>query len=256
MINPTESIRQIKQTKLCTQVTEQIIGLIESGYYSESNRIPPERELAQLLGVSRATVREALTVLQMSGIIKNRSTQGTFIEIQPKIKALNLSLPQQGERPFVILEARKAIEPAIAQLAAIVSTDEAQKKIEEILDWVESDHSPNQVIGDTFSEGDRKFHFEIARSTENPVIISIQEMIYTYTGQELWLTLMRHSSFATPNRWQKALEEHRKIYAAIRDREPDLAARRVKDHLRSVERIMIQAEVSYDTLGERSASGV
>ena len=128
MINQKESFQQIKQDKLCTQVYEQIIGLIESGYYSESNRMPPERELARLLGVSRATLREALTVLQMSGMIKTRSSQGTFIEIQPKEKPLKLSLPQLGERPFVILEARKAIEPAIAQLATMVSTDEISKK--------------------------------------------------------------------------------------------------------------------------------
>ncbi len=254
MINQKETFRQIKQDKLCTQVYEQIIGLIESGYYSESNRMPPERELARLLGVSRATLREALTVLQMSGMIKTRSSQGTFIEIQPKEKPLKLSLPQLGERPFVILEARKTIEPAIAQLASMVSTDKSQKKIEEILDWVESDHSQNQVIGDIFSEGDRKFHYMIACSTENPVIISVQEMIYTYTGQKLWLTLMRHSSFAQPNRWQKALEEHRKIYEAIRDRDPDLAAKRAMDHLRSVERNMIQTDISFDTLGESSPS--
>jgi GntR family transcriptional repressor for pyruvate dehydrogenase complex len=249
MSDEKELFRQITQDKLYTQIYGQIIGLVENGHFTEGDRLPPERELARLLGVSRATLREALMVLQMSGIVKKISGQGTFIDLQPREKSPSFALPQMGESPFVILEARKVIEPAIAQLAAEVSTDESQKKIESILDWVQSDHSENQVIGEIFSEGDRKFHLEVACSTENPLIISIQEMIYAYTGQKLWLALMRQSSFATPNRWQRSLDEHQKIYEAIQDRNPELAANRVRAHLRSVERTMIQADISFDSNG-------
>jgi len=244
MSDQQELFQQIKQEKLCTQINEQIKSLIERGYFSLGDRLPPERELARQLGVSRATLREALTLLQMSGIVKTISGHGTFIGIEPKEYSVNLPLPKLGESPFVILEARKAVEPVIAELAAEVSTEESHKKIKEILDWVESDHSSDQVIGSIFSEGDRQFHFEIARSTENSLIISIQELIHTYTSQTSWLTLMRHSSFATPNRWQKSLDEHKKIYEAICDRNPELAANRVKAHLRSVERIMIHADIN------------
>jgi GntR family transcriptional repressor for pyruvate dehydrogenase complex len=181
--------------------------------------------------------------MQMMGIVKTVSGQGTFIGRLPNTSVLSLPLPQLGESPFVILEARKAIEPAIAALAAEVSTEESQKAILDILEWVEADHSQNKVVSDTFSDGDRRFHLAIARSTENPLIITIQEMIFTYTGQALWLTMMRHSSFATPNRWQKSIHEHRVIYEAIRDRNPELAASRIQAHLRSVERIMIQADL-------------
>jgi DNA-binding FadR family transcriptional regulator len=246
MANPHEVFRQVKQDKLYTQIYEQITALIERGDFSKGDRLPPERELARLLGVSRATLREGLTVLQMMGVVKTISGQGTFIGNLPSPKSLSLPLPELGESPFVILEARKAIEPAIAQLAAEVSTEESQAKIEEILSWIEADHSQDQVIGDTFSEGDRRFHLEIARSTENPLIITMQEVIYTYTSQPLWLTLMRHSSFATPNRWQKSLHEHRDIFEAIRERNPEQAGARVKAHLRRVERTMIQADLHYD----------
>jgi GntR family transcriptional repressor for pyruvate dehydrogenase complex len=235
--------KPVKQEKLYSQVYEQVIDLIERGEFAQGDRLPPERELAQKLNVSRATLREALTVMQMMGVVKTVSGQGTFIGKLPASNTISLPLPQLGESPFVILEARKAIEPAIARLAAEVSTDESHQKIEAILEWMEADHTTNQVVSDRFSEGDRQFHLEIAHSTENPVIITIQEMIYTYTGQALWLTLMRHSSFSTPNRWEKSLHEHRVIYEAIRDRNPDLASARVQAHLRRVERIMVQADL-------------
>ncbi len=249
MIQSPDIFKPIKQEKIYAQIYQQIIELIERGEYSPGDQLPPERDLSRKLGVSRAALREALIVMQMNGVVKTVSGKGTFIGQLPNNNAVAVSFPQFGESPFAILEARKAVEPMIAHLAAEVSTEDGQKKIAEILAWVEADQTQNQVVSNTFSEGDRQFHLEIARSTENPLIISIQEVIYTYTGQALWLTLMRHSSFATPNRWQNSLHEHRVIFEAICNRDPGMAAARVQAHLRKVERIMVQADLTAEVPG-------
>ena len=200
MANKPDVIKPVKQEKLDYKVYQQIIDLIERDEFAQGDQLPPERELSQKLNVSQATLREVLTVMQVTGIVKTVSGHRTFIGRLSNPSAICLPLPQLGESPFVILEERKAVEPAIA------------------------------------------------RSTENPLIILSQEMIYIYSDQPLWLTQMRHSSFSTPNRWQKSIHEHRVIFEAICDHNSELAASSVQAHLRRVERIMVQADLSAEVL--------
>jgi GntR family transcriptional repressor for pyruvate dehydrogenase complex len=233
----------IKQQKVYNQICEQFIDLVERGEFKPGMKLPAERELARHLGVSRASLREALTVLQMMGMVETVSGQGTFVSDKPKVSIKNY-LPNAGESPFLILQARKTIEPSIAALAAVQRSEAGLRKLEEILETIESDHSRLQVLGDAFSEGDRRFHLEIARITENPILVNIQEMFYSLMGQELWLALMRHTSFSTPGRWQEAGREHHDIVEAIQARDSQAAASRMRAHLTRVENIMIQAELT------------
>ncbi len=232
----------IKQQKVYNQICKQFVDLVERGEFKPGMKLPAERELARHLGVSRASLREALTVLQMMGMVETISGQGTFVSDKPKV-TINNYLPNAGESPFLILQARKTIEPSLAALAASQRSEAGLRKLEEILGMIESDHSKLQVLGDAFSEGDRHFHLEIARLTNNPILINIQEMIYSLMGQELWLALMRHTSFSTPGRWQEANHEHQGIIEAIRACDSQAAASRVRAHLNRVEKIMIQAEL-------------
>ncbi len=143
----------------------------------------------------------------------------------------------------MILQAREALEPAVAALAAKCRSEIAFQQIEAILKWIESDYSSEQVIGEVFSEGDRRFHLEIANATGNPILINFQEVIFSLMSQELWLALMRHTSVATPGRWQEALREHRGIFDAIRLGDSQLAASRMRAHLQRVEAVMEDADL-------------
>jgi GntR family transcriptional regulator, transcriptional repressor for pyruvate dehydrogenase complex len=233
----------IKQQKVYNQICEQFIDLVERGEFKPGMKLPSERELARHLGVSRASLREALTVLQMMGMVETISGQGTFVSDKPKTFIKNYLL-NAGESPFLILQARKTIEPAIGALAATQCSEAGLQKLNEILGMIDSDHSKSQVLGDAFSEGDRGFHLEIARITENPILITMQEMIHSLMGQELWLALMRRTSLSTPGRWQEAHNEHHGIFEAIQGRESHAAASRIKAHLVRVEIIMTQADLS------------
>lgn len=247
MISAQDLLVPVKQQKVYSQIVDQFIGLIERGEFQPGMQLPAERELAKYLGVSRASLREALTVMQMMGLVKTVSGQGTFICEKEEKNEPAFSTPLTGdESPFAILQARKVIEPAIAALAAIQRQDDSLEKMNGILDRVLADHSRNQVVGDVFSEGDREFHMEIARATGNTILIVTQQMIHDVMGQKLWLALMRHTSIATPGRFEEAMVEHQGILEAIRNRESQLASSRTKAHLTRVEKIMEQAELLSD----------
>lgn len=234
----------IKQQKVYNQIVNQFIDQIEQGEFKQGMQLPPERQLARNLGVSRSSLREALTVLQMLNLVETVAGEGTFITGKPGEELKNyLNNVNVDESPFVIIQARKAIEPSIASLAATQHNETNLQRISEILEWIDSDHSETQVLGDIFSEGDREFHLGIAKATENPILVSIQEMFHSLMGQELWLTLMRHTSFSTPGRWEEAFREHRRIFDAIRQGDSHTAARYMKSHLQRVEKIMIEGEL-------------
>lgn len=235
----------IKQQKIYSQIVEQIIGLIERGDYIAGTQLPAERELARSLGVSRASLREALTVLQMMGFVETRYGQGTFVCSKPaSIWLQDGPIGSFGESPITILQARKTIEPSIASLAAIERTDENLERIEETIRMIEAEHSNLQSFKDIFSEGDRNFHLAIAQATGNPILINIQQMIFNLMGQKLWLALIQNSSFVTPGRWQEAIHEHRSVYEAVRAKDGPSAASHVRSHLARVEKIMVRAQLA------------
>ena len=232
----------IKAQRVYTQIVDQIMDLIRRGEFPDGAQLPPERDLAEQLGVSRASLREALSALQILGLVETKPGQGTFICAEKILSLLRFDtswLYEDEESPFAILQARKTVEPHIAALAATQRSDASLKRLEEILDSVEADPSDRNL----FSEGDRKFHKAIAEATENPVLIGMMSVVYELMGQKLWLALMMDSTLATPGRLQEALVEHRRIYEAIKAQDEKAAAARMSEHLESVERLMIEAEL-------------
>jgi DNA-binding FadR family transcriptional regulator len=232
----------IKQQKVYSQIVSQFLDLIEQGEFMPGMRLPSERDLACQLNVSRVSLREALIILKIKGVVETVSGQGTFICNKPRTILQNYS-PDAGESPFIILQSRKVIEPAIAGLAASDRTEDSLRNLEDILKWIESYYSKVHVLSDIYSEGDRKFHLEIARATQNSILIRCQEMIFSLMSQELWLAMIGHTTFSTPGRWQEALIEHQKIFEAIKSRDSLAATRRVRNHLRQVEKAMKKGDL-------------
>jgi len=239
---PDHLLTNIKQQKVYSQIVEQFIDFIESGKFKPRMKLPPERELVRTLGVSRASLREALMALEMMGILETISGEGRFISDKPHVPFRKF-LPNIGESPFTILQARKTIEPGVAALAAKQRNESAIQKIEAILRQVELDHSREQILGDVFSEGDRMFHLEVARASANAILISFQEVIFSLMSQDLWLALMRHTSLATHGRWLEAQREHRGIFEAICSGDSKEAASRMMAHLQRVEKVMVNADL-------------
>lgn len=232
----------VKPKRVYAQIVEQIIDLIKSGEFPPGTQLPTERDLARRLGVGRASVREALSALQILGLVETKHGQGTFVSATQPSPALqpDTSLIYSEESPFAILHARMAIEPPIAAMAAAQRPDSAVERLESIVDRVESE--PGDTY--TFSSGDRDFHLAIAEATGNSVLIGAMSGVCELMGQRLWLALMTRTSFAMRGRVQQGLDEHRGILEAIKLRDAKLAAERMDKHLHRVEQVMVEAELS------------
>lgn len=231
----------IQAQRVYMQIVNQIIDLVRKGEFPDGAQLPPERNLAEQLGVSRASLREALSALQIIGLVKTKPGQGTFICARkvPSLLQLDTSwLYEEEESPFAILQARKTVEPHIAALAARQRSDAVLKRLGQILDSVEVDLSDRNI----FSEGDRKFHKAISEATENPVLMSMMSIVYELMGHRLWLTLVTESFLTHPGWPQKGTAQHRRIYEAIRAQNEKAAAARMREHLESVERMIVEVD--------------
>jgi len=219
------------------RVAERLAAEIRSGAFAPGERLPSERDLARRLEVGRASVREAIGALQVQGIIETRAGSGSFVAADARDR-LPAALPHDAG-PADLLEARALIEPAVARLAAQRGRPDAE--CERLLAAMETAASDARVGGDGqragWNESDRLFHRQIAAMTGNPVLAGLAEHVAALMDQPLWQRL-RDDSISTPGRTSIHLAEHRMIYEAIVDRDPDAAASYAAGHVRRVRKYM------------------
>jgi DNA-binding FadR family transcriptional regulator len=209
------------------EVLAQLQAEITSGEYKLNERLPSESELCKTFGVSRTVVREALMSLQALGLTASQPGIGTFV-VSDRVGA-PLLLGRYS--PANVREVRRCIEIPAIRLAAERRTDRDIGEMAGILARMEDADDParrNQL--------DANFHIAIARSSGNPLIVKIVE--------ELRSVLEEHSLAAAraPYRRRAAAEEHRAIYDAIVDRDPDAAAAAIETHLVAAERSLAEPD--------------
>lgn len=232
-------IGPIPKVQLYEQVCRRIIDQITVGAWACGQRLPPERELAAVFGVSRPSLREALGALQMLGVVETQHGSGSWVtenalEIlaeQPAADTLDL-----GVSPVALLEARAAVEPAIASLAAtrFVRDREMERLLrmmDEARDW------ENPAHREIWSDADRLFHRQIALHADNPVLFSVADQIARIMSEPLWRRL-RDDMLAVPGRIEASVDEHQRIFEALRARRPDDAAIAASDHVEVVREYM------------------
>jgi GntR family transcriptional repressor for pyruvate dehydrogenase complex len=199
---------------------------IARGEVRPGNRLPPERDLATQLGVSRPTVRAGLRALAAMGVVESRHGSGTYIPGGP---------PRLGSEPLEFLadlhgftreemyEARRVLEVGVAGLAAERATPEHLAEIaEEVASLFASMSAP-----ETFLFHDIRFHRAVAAAACNPLLGSLVEMV-----SELYYERRRETATrATDRNLQDAAEMHRKIYQAIRLRDATQARALMQQHL-------------------------
>lgn len=205
-------------------VVTYVGGMIENGELSAGDRLPPERELAQLIGVSRATVRAGLQSLATVGVVDSRRGAGTFVADGPPlfdVNPLSLFSALHGIPQDELFETRRVIEIDLAGLAAERARGEELAVIsEEVMEMFASlDDVQRFLIHDI------RFHRAIAAAARNPLLAAIMEMV---------ADLFYDKRTATVEGWQgaaEAAEQHRRIYQAIRTRDVDKARLEMGRHL-------------------------
>ena len=203
--------------KLYEQVLERIKGMIAQGTYQKGDMLPSEKELMEMMGVSRITVRQALRLLSEAGFIETRKGKGSFILIDHTQLTPELSAMRDYRRGFLeSTDARILLEPAIAQKAASVATQEEMDALE-------------QCVYTTLPED--IFHKSMISMLHNPILLDWFDQLSRVEAYPV-------SSLIPPAR-QKAIganfsDQHLKICKAIRNRKGEYAYFYMKEHLEYV----------------------
>src|SRR4051812_23232063 len=185
-------LQAVDNRRLYRQIADQIAALIERGEYAVGERLPPERDLAKQLGVSRPSVREALIALEVEGYVDVRVGSGVYVTgRQPAAPA---TLPMDSG-PFELIRARWIIEAECAALAAKNATRAQVRAIEEALDEMEQQRDRGMMP----LAPDRQFHQRIAEASGNSALALVVRTLWEQRTGPLFLRLEHH--FDTPALW-------------------------------------------------------
>jgi len=207
-------------------VVDAVRGQIERGQLRSGQRLPPERELAARLGVSRPSVRTGLRTLATMGIVRTRHGSGTYVTDGPPrldVRPLRLLSVLHGFRSEHLDDARRVLEVAVAGLAAEHAAGEHLTAMAEQLSGMFASVEDPQG----FATHDARFHRAIAAAGDNPILAAIVEMV-----TRLFFEQSRALADRTPEDLRTLALLHRSIYHAIRSRDAERARREMGQHLR------------------------
>ncbi|HAY85534.1 MAG TPA: FadR family transcriptional regulator [Chloroflexi bacterium] len=226
-----------KQTLLVEEITSRILSLIKERELSPGDRLPPERELAVMLNVSRASLREALRALFAMNILEMRQGDGTYVtslEPQQLVQHLEFVFSLDDSTFIQLFEARKIVEVGIVALAAQRITDSQITLLEEKLQLAErSLHDP-----EAFLNADLELHKIIIEAARNPILDRFMSSI-----SQLGLA-SRSRTVNIPGILIETIEDHKAIVEAIKQHDPDAASRAMLIHLNHVEDRLSNLSVS------------
>jgi DNA-binding FadR family transcriptional regulator len=218
-------IHSIEPRRLYRQIADQIRTLIRSREFPAGTRLPPERDLARQLGVSRPSVREALIALEVEGLVEVRIGSGIYV-LGPRGNGEPGTLVQATMGPFELLRARWIIESECAALAAKNAKRPQVAAIVDALGQMESvaNEEKRQPLA-----GDRLFHLRIAEATGNGALVAVVKMLWEERMGPLFAQLEHH--YDSPDQWARAIAEHRLVLDAIARRDAAGARAAMQRHL-------------------------
>ncbi len=221
MVSP--AFKPIKHEKISTKIVEQIKSLISEGDLKPGDALPPERELMELLNVSRPPLREALNALAAMGYLEITQRHRTIVKSLTSgriTEPIHQLLKEDIKTVFELIEVRKAIETWNAHHAAERATSDDIAKLEKYLEAMQSKVKQRSRIVDE----DANFHLAISEATHNKIqthlMFSIYGMLKDILGK-YWERLNIND----------LLNQHQKIVSAIKGKDPDLAEMRMREHL-------------------------
>lgn len=241
MASPVASFRAVPRSKVYTAIVEQILENIRAGVFPPGSSLPAERVLAEQLGVSRASLREAVRVLEHADVLDVRGGSGTYVtaESLSKTTMSRARAALVGEHsPLDLIAVRNVVEPLGAELAASSHHARDLAAMESSL----TDHERAIRAGADPSEPDEAFHLAVAASSHNDVLNDIEQYFADLMHQRTWSDL-KDRSRARDNTNKLFLEQHRLIYDAIREGNAVVARDRMAEHLVSVQEALMNEVV-------------
>ena len=235
-------IEPIKKTRIAEEIANRIRVLITDGTFERDRPLPSERVLAQRFDVSRGSVRDAFRRLEMIGLLETRHGQGTFpreLSVTNLVTPLASVLAHSRGLQDELMDVRRMFEPAVARVAATRVTDAEVAELQRIL----RTQQRKLRAGQSAIAEDTAFHSALAHATHNRIVVHIME-----TLNDL-LIESRKLSVRQQGRPFRSIRGHAALMAALRRRDPDGAARAMRDHIDQIAELFLQA------LGAPSADG-
>jgi len=224
-----DSLRPMTRPRLYEQVLDRLRAYAAEHELGAGDRLPPERELAQRLGVSRASVKQAVVVLEVQGLVETRHGGGTYL-VGDTLDAEPVDrLVERRRRLPDVLEAREALETKLAELAAERRTEEDLKAMRTALSDMEAD-----IVGGGHGvEGDRQFHAAVTAAGHSTLLAEFMRSISESVAES------RNESLRQPGRPTRSLDQHLRILEAVQDGDPEAAAAAMRNHVRTVAKVRL-----------------
>jgi GntR family transcriptional repressor for pyruvate dehydrogenase complex len=237
-----EQFEPIHRETVMSMVAHKIEHLVRRGDLKAGDRLPSEPDLAQMLGVSRGSLREALKGLMYLGLIKSRAGDGTYIQ-----SSLSRVLNQHFQwmilldevKHMEIYELRKIIEPDAAALAAKRATRADIECLKAALDGLAEGRQNPEL----FRAFDIQFHDALAQASGNAAIQTTMRMLYHATSEA------RKAVLPFIDHWDRHWQRHERVFAYIRDHKPTLARKAVLDDLNYAEALLRNHAASLSRVG-------
>jgi GntR family transcriptional regulator, transcriptional repressor for pyruvate dehydrogenase complex len=221
----------VRKNKVYEEVAQQIERLILKKL-RPGDKLPSERELAEMLKVSRSSIRDAIRGLELRGLVEPRQGAGTIVResaVEPLANPFASALKRRKEMVSELLDFRKMLEPPLAARAATHASADEILEMEEILQRQDA----KQSQGEPAVAEDAEFHYSVALASDNSVVLKVLDIIMDLLRET------RERSLQVEGRPQKSLAGHRRILAAIKRHDAEGAKSAMRRHIEDVEEIVL-----------------
>jgi GntR family transcriptional repressor for pyruvate dehydrogenase complex len=217
---------------------EKIKQMIVSGELRPGDRLPREADLAERLGLSRSSLREAVRAMSLIHVLDVRQGDGTYVtSLDPSLLMDAMGFVVDFHRDDTVLhflEVRRILEPAATALAATTMADEEIEQLAILLDEVGPETGNAELVAN-----DMEFHRRIAGGSGNPVLTSLLDSISGQTQRaRIWRAITQESAIT------RTLAEHRSIQRALAERQPQVASAWATVHIAGVEEWLREALIA------------
>ncbi len=230
--NADQSIfKKIRSERLSEKVATQLKKAISQGVFRVGEKLPSQPELAEMMGVSRPSIREAIQILELQGMLESIKGGGTTVRnvAEQSIKnPIEIFLDEDKRSIIDLTEVRALMEVWAARKAAITRSDQEADQMLKYLLEMEQDFKAYEIR----PEIDVKFHMEIASATHNVIFAHLIDSVFQLITRAI--ELAREKVFLDRDDQRLILQHHRSVYEAIRDRDPDRAEAAMRSHLNFV----------------------
>lgn len=214
----------------------ELARMIRDGTLVPGDRIPAERELAELVGMSRTSVREALRELELRGMLDRRPGRGTVVVDAPRPEldaGLLGSVDVAGRMLREVMDLRAVVEPPITERAAARGTVSEVEALRHLVEAGEAAARSGERGYGRYAELDVEFHLALARMTHNPLLDRLLQVANE------WMAPSRQSALQSARRIEASLAAHKLILAAIAERDADRASAAMREHLDQIQRLIV-----------------